>query len=486
MATDVTAQPAGNDLSIEREALAWMDDPYAHFGSSVTAMQSLDRDHVEAVQLAGLNMRLADRREKIRTLGKLAEAQGIGTLASIDDVAPLMFRHDIYKSYPVSLLAKQRFDQLSTWLSRLTPYDCSQLDVEHCQSIDEWLTVIQAETPLDVATSSGSSGTCSFFPKSKKDYLFFAKSIRPQLLQTFGETASDADLHEKIHVLTPLHRDGHAASGRTGQYLKQAFAFGDDAYFHPCFDHKVSADLQWLAARVRAAAAKGDATRVDVPPALLARRAEWEAEQRDIPAQQTEFLLRKTRELAGQRVLSMGMTVMLHSVAKRGLADGLRSAFGAGSQVMGGGGAKGVVLPPDHKQVICDFFGSERMRVAYGMTELNTMLLNCEYDRYHLVPWVIPYLLNLETGQPLPRKGRQQGRAAFFDLTQDGTWGGVVSGDLATIDWDSPCACGRVPVAVEIDIQRLSELQGGDDKITCAAQPAAHAEAMDFLTGTVG
>jgi hypothetical protein len=37
-----------------------------------------------------------------------------------------------------------------------------------------------------------------------------------------------------------------------------------------------------------------------------------------------------------------------------------------------------------------------------------------------------------------------------------------------------------------MDIQRLSELQGGDDKITCAAQPAAHAEAMDFLTGTVG
>ncbi len=38
MATDVISA-AGNDMSIEREALAWMDDPYAHFGSSVTAMQ---------------------------------------------------------------------------------------------------------------------------------------------------------------------------------------------------------------------------------------------------------------------------------------------------------------------------------------------------------------------------------------------------------------------------------------------------------------
>ncbi len=483
MAKDVQV---ATDNAVEREALAWMDDPYTHFGSSVTAMQSLDRDHVEAVQLTGLNLRLADRRDKIRTLGKLADAQGIGTLASIDDVAPLMFRHDIYKSYPVSLLAKQRFDQLSTWLSRLTPYDCSGLDVSHCQSIDEWLTVIQDNTLLDVATSSGSSGTCSFFPKSKRDYMFFAMSLRPQMLQDFGTEPSHGDVHDKIHVLTPLHRDGHAASGRNGQYLKQVFGFGDEAYFHPCFDHKVSADLQWLAARLRAAAAKGDVSKVDVPPSLLARRAEWEAEQRDMPAQQTEFLLRKTRELQGQQVLSMGMTVMLYSVAKRGLEEGLHSTFGPGSRVMGGGGAKGVVLPPDHKDVICQFFGVDRMRAAYGMTELNTMIVNCEHDRYHMLPWVIPYLLDIEAGQPLPRKGRQQGRAAFFDLTQDGTWGGVVSGDLATIDWDTRCECGRVPVAVEMDIQRLSELQGGDDKITCAAQPAAHAEAMNFLTGLGG
>jgi hypothetical protein len=31
-------------------------------------------------------------------------------------------------------------------------------------------------------------------------------------------------------------------------------------------------------------------------------------------------------------------------------------------------------------------------------------------------------------------------------------------------------------------ISRVSELKGGDDKISCAATPQAQAEAMDYLT----
>ncbi len=37
--------------------------------------------------------------------------------------------------------------------------------------------------------------------------------------------------------------------------------------------------------------------------------------------------------------------------------------------------------------------------------------------------------------------------------------------------------------AIAPGITRLSEKRGGDDKITCAASPQAHAEAMQFLTG---
>jgi hypothetical protein len=192
------------------------------------------------------------------------------------------------------------------------------------------------------------------------------------------------------------------------------------------------------------------------------------------------------RELQGQRVFVMSTSNLFYAAAKRGLDEGLSGVFAPDSVFMGGGGAKGVALPDDLEDVIQRFFNTKRMTSSYGMTEMNSFAVLCEADRYHLLPWVTPFLLDLETGQPLPRHGAQTGRAAFFDMTADSCWGGIVTGDLVTIDWDHQCECGRKSHALEKTINRVSEMQGGDDKISCAATPGAQAEAMDFLTGFGG
>lgn len=473
-----------NDVALERETLAWMNEPYEHFGFNNTKIHSISPAHVEAVQLTAMNLRLEERRGQIKVLEKLADSQDIRRIDALDDLAPLLMRHDIYKSYPVSLLAKQRFDQLTTWLSRLTHHDPTGVDVSGCDSIDSWLTKLRDGTPLDVATSSGSSGTCSFFPKSKRDYKISVMSLRIQLAQKFGQDPRPGDVHGKIHAVIPLYRDGHATTGAFPKYIREAFCKGDESYFHVAFNYKISSDLMWLAARLRAAAAKGDASRVDVPASLLARREEWEQIQREMPARQMEFINQVVIELKGQRVFAMGMSQMFYGVAQRGLEQGITASLAPDSVLMGGGGAKGVPLPEDLEDVICKFFGFERMTSGYGMTEMNSFAVRCEHGRYHMLPWVTVYLLDLENGQPLPRKGTQTGRAAFFDMTQESTWGGIVTGDLVTVDWDTQCKCGRTSVGLHSKINRVSELQGGgDDKITCAATPQAQAEAMDFLVG---
>jgi hypothetical protein len=334
-----------------------------------------------------------------------------------------------------------------------------------------------------VATSSGSSGTCSFFPKSKRDYRLSVMGLRVQLAQKFGENLKPGDINDKIHAIIPLYRDGHASTGAFAKYSGEIFAKGDPNYWHTAFNFKISSDLMWLAARLRAAAAKGDASKVEVPASLLARREEWERAQKDMPAQQLEFVNRMIRQLQGQRVFVMSTSNLLYAAAKRGLDEGLCGVFAPDSVFMGGGGAKGIPLPDDLEEVVCRFFNTQRMISAYGMTEMNSFSVLCDHDRYHVLPWVTSFLLDLETGQPLPRKGRQTGRAAFFDMTHDSTWGGVVTGDLVTVDWDRQCECGRTSVPLEKKIDRVSEIQGGDDKITCAATPQAQAEAMDFLTG---
>jgi hypothetical protein len=474
------------DTTVERQAEGWMNDPYGYFGYHNTRIHSLPPEEVEAVQLTAMNLRLEERRPQIKMLEKLADGQGIGQIKSLDEMAPLLMPHDVYKSYPVSLLAKQQFGKLNTWLSRLTRYDPTVVDVSRCDSIDSWLTKLRDETPLDVATSSGSTGTCSFFPKSKRDYRLSMMGLRVQLSQKFGEDPKPGDLGDKIHAIVPLYRDGHGSTGAFAKYAGEIFAKGDPSYWHTAFNFKISSDLMWLAARLRAAAAKGDASKVDVPASLLARREEWAQVQKDMPAQQLEFVNRMIKQLQGQRVFVMSTSNLLYAAAKRGLEQGLSGVFAPDSVFMGGGGAKGVPLPDDLEEVICTFFNTQRMISSYGMTEMNSFSVLCDHDRYHVLPWVTVFLLDLDTGRPLPRKGKQTGRGAFFDMTQDGTWGGLVTGDLVTVDWDRRCECGRTSVAVEKKINRVSEIQGGDDKITCAATPQAQAEAMDFLTGLGG
>ncbi|MCB2076660.1 MAG: hypothetical protein KDE55_03070 [Novosphingobium sp.] len=479
-----TAPP--KDTAIEREALAWMNDPYEHFGCHNTKIHSLPREEVEAVQLAAMNLRLAERREQIQMLAKLADGQGIDSIGSLEELAPLLMPHDIYKSYPVSLLAKQKFGKLTQWLTKLTRYSPEEIDVSDCDSIDSWLTKIRDETPLDVGASSGSSGTASFYPKSKRDYFLSMMGMRVQLAQKFGDDPKPGDIEDKIHAIIPLYKDGHASMGAFGKYSCEVFAKGDPDYWHYCFDFKLSSDLMWLAARLRAAQAKGDTSKVDVPASLLARREEWEQQQRDMPQQQLEFVNRMVKKLAGERVFVMSTSNLLYQVAKRGLEEGISGVFAPDSVFMGGGGAKGVPLPDDLEEVIEAFFNTKRMISSYGMTEMNSFSVLCDHDRYHMLPWVTPYLLDLETGQPLPRTGKQTGRASFFDMTADSCWGGLVTGDVVTIDWDTPCECGRTSYAMEKQINRVSEIKGGDDKISCAATPQAQADAMDFLTGFGG
>jgi len=470
-----------SDTALELTAQAWMDDPLGALGRTVTAIHSVPREEAEAVQLAGINLRLAQRREQIVTLAKLADAQGITKVERLEDAAPLLFGHDVYKSYPVSLLAKQRFDQLTKWLSRLTPCDLSGFDPAGCDSIDAWLEKLRAETELDIATSSGTSGTMSFFPKSRKDYLTSVTMLRTNLTQRFGAPPDPASFDIPFHVLTPFYQDGHSTVSRLPAYFLDVFCKGDRARLHTALPYKASADLMWLASRLRAAQAKGDAGKVDVPANLLARRGEWEQLNAEMPALQSTFIKQMVPRLAGEHVAALGITGMFYEIARAGLGAGTRAAFAPGSAVMGGGGGKGLVLPDDAEAVICEFFGVDRMHDGYGMTEQNFYLTNCEHGRFHLPPWVAVLLLDPDSGQPLPREGEQVGRGAFFDLSQDGAWGGVVTGDRLFIGYD-PCPCGRSTLHMGKKVQRFSEFTGDEDKLTCAATPGAQAEALDFLT----
>jgi hypothetical protein len=95
----------------------------------------------------------------------------------------------------------------------------------------------------------------------------------------------------------------------------------------------------------------------------------------------------------------------------------------------------------------------------------------CDEGYYHIPPYYIPFLLDPKSGALLPRSGSVTGQFAFLDLLCQTHWGGIVTGDRVTIEWDRQCGCGRKGAHIHSDIVRYSDLaeEGGDDKISCAA-----------------
>jgi hypothetical protein len=457
------------------------NDPLEFCDHSLTRLHTVPREQLQALQLEALQMRFVELRDAIPMLTRLADKQQIMALETLDDVVPLLFEHTMYKSYPPSMLENNRFDQLTKWLGKLTSLDLSNVDVSGCEGVGDWLGALDAQTPLCVPHSSSTSGTMSFLPMSKREFRKFAR-VYP--IEAFGKFGSDEIFPDEpvgADIIFPSYRSGYSAHFRINDFTMETVA-GSEAKFHAAFPGSFDSDILVLAGRIRSAQQKGQLDRLKISPALLARKEKVDAFQKQMPALMADFLDRKIDELKGRQVFLSGTWNILYNLAEAGLAKGLRKVFAPTSVVLTGGGAKGMTPPDNWVEVIAEFMGVERVRMAYGMTETHAQHGMCEHGRYHIAPWVILCMLDPDTSEPLPRTGIVTGRAAFFDLSAETHWGGFISGDEVTVDWDGACSCGRTTPHLAPTIERYSEKRGGDDKISCAATEGAHREAMDFLT----
>jgi hypothetical protein len=466
---------------IQSEARQLCHDASRYFNYSHTDMQSISREKLAALQLAGLQFRFDTLHSAVPMLEKLADKQGIGTIETVDDAVPLLFEHTMYKSYPPSLLENNQFSDITRWMNKLVAIDLSGVDVSGCQSIDEWIEILDRETPLMLTHSSGTSGTMSFLPCSKREWEKFGDGQKVQFMQRFGEPHDpDAD-DEDIYAIHPYFRSGAIQGLRNNDVIIQSVVGSEDRLF-TAYPMHLSSDLLHLAAKVRAAQARGELDRLKINPSLLERRKEYERLQADMPEHLGRFFEDVAKKLAGKRVIISATLPFVHTMSVAGLEKGLRKIFTPNSIICTGGGAKGVVLPDSWEEDILNFTGVRQICHFYGMAEVQGCHLKCEYGHYHFVPWVIPFLLDSETSKVLPRKGTVTGRASFFDLSCETRWGGFISGDEITVNWDDPCPCGRTSAYTIGEIQRYSDKTGGDDKINCAATENAHKEAMSFLT----
>jgi hypothetical protein len=472
-------------MNVALDARDFAASPAEYFGHSWYAMQHVPADELAQLQLAALGLRFEELRDRIATLTRLASEAGIDSIEELNDAVPLLFQHSVYKSYPPSLLLRNRFTELTRWLDRLTTLPLVDIDVSECDSIDSWLDTLEAHTELRLLHSSGTTGTMSLVPRSTREWDQMGQTFRCGLFQ-FSDPLGTGGRHdgEWFELIWPLWRTGRSAITRfPGMALP--YLLGSEERLHALRAGRMSSDAAYLAGRVQMAAVRGELDRLEINPALERRREEFEREQREMSESLPRFISETAHELSGRRIWMLGTWNVLYNVAKTGLEHGLERLFAPDSLVTTGGGAKGQVVPDDWEQTVKAFIGVENVQHAYVMSEITAINKMCEHGRYHFEPWIIPFVLDPEDGSPQPREGEHTGRCAVFDLLASTYWGGFISGDEVTMSFEQ-CDCGRTTSHVARKIERYSDKHAGDDKITCVAAEDAHRAALEFLTGQLG
>jgi hypothetical protein len=461
------------------------EDPCGLAALSAAQLFALDEPDVDHMQLEGLKRRFDALVSKLPALQLLAQENAITEITAIHDVVPLLFPHTEYKSYPLSLIDNGRFAHLNEWLNDFTVFDLSDLDLTGCETLDDWLEVVEAHTPVRVITSSGTSGKITLMPRSTVEEPCVAAQHR-LAYEKFGDEPGLVDTYgpDVYHVQTTARR-GRMAMNRSVD-IRVKYGFGGDESHVLALDGDISTDVLWMTGRMRKAQADGTLEQLKQTKAWK-RLSDRFGEMETARAKPDDaFFVRLLTTLQGKSVaMAAGLTFYsdMLDCARR---HKLEIDFAPASRLMTAGGIKGIGSLTEAQIADVEAAYPVPMGDLYGFSEAMALAPRCAHGHYHMPPSIVSFVLDPDTGVPFPREGIQKGRYAAFDLWAQTYWGGVITGDEVTMHWEGSCACGRKGPYMAGDIGRYSDRRDGDDKITCQRTAAAVEEMIQSMKQTIG
>lgn len=435
-----------------------MDGQVDRLLGMISSENRYDIPHAEIAdaQIEAANERFKSRIGMINLLGHQAESASLSEIRELADLVPLLFAHTTYKSYPESWMVQQKWDRLGRWLETVSSYPVAQVDGTGIKDIDDWLAGLEEEGTF-VSCSSGTTGKCSMIAATMADRQFAKDNTA--LAFSWG-TGVDPSSKFKVMATVPVPSSPRNKDVRAA--ISETFGDGDD-YTFPDANMTIGQVSRMVALR----RGIGDGTALPEELTEFERISEGRQAEIDAGMQRTVEALIENR---GKKLLISGQFQLLFQMVELIRAQGYgRESFNPENAMFIGGGLKGAVLPEGYLDLILDTFNTpfEKLYQYYGMQEINTTMPRCKAKRYHIPPWLLPLVLD-EHGEALvePSGGEVEGRAGFFDLSLDGRWGSVISGDKVNVRFDR-CDCGQGGPTVGYDIVRYADL-GDGDKITCA------------------
>jgi hypothetical protein len=424
---------------------------------------------IRGTQIEAMNERFQERKDRIRLLGHRAREAGITEVRSREEVVPLLFPHTAYKSYPESCLTEKKWDRLGKWLGTVSAHPIASIQTSDIEDIDQWISRLEAQKHY-ISCSSGTTGKSAMLIASSTDMAW--SRLDTVGVFSWGSGVVPARDRRMFGVAPIAH-----VPKNTNIAEAQAAAFGDPrfALFRLPVPPITVGQLTKMVV-LRKAMADGAARPGDI--------AEFEATSKARQLALDDAMTVAAEALIaarGDKLYISGLWNALYQVAKLVRERGYSAQdFHPDNCIYVGGGLKRALLPPDYQQFVHETFNipANRNFQNYSMQELNSGMPRCQQGgRYHVPPWMVPFVLDKEGDTLLPHtNGEIEGRAAFFDLALDGRWNGVITGDKISLDFD-PCACGAKGPSIRDNIVRYADLEG-DDKIGCAGTVDAYVRGL--------
>ncbi|MCB2076782.1 MAG: hypothetical protein KDE55_03680 [Novosphingobium sp.] len=422
-------------------------------------------EELRDAQVEAMNERFQERKDKIKLLRHRAEEAGLDGIRSREDAAQVLFPHTAYKSYPESFLMDERWDRLSKWLDTVSTHRVPAIGKDEVDGVDAWIEKL-TESHHYVSCSSGTTGKSAMLVASDKD-MAWCRIEGPQAY-TWG-SGVPLDHSRRMFGMAPVAKVPRNEA--TGEGYRTALQDPDyEPFAYPAPPITVGGLTKMVVLRKKIA--DGTAT-----PSEIADFEETSASRALAMEDAIGVTAEALVEARKDKLHVTGLWSGLYAVAKAVRDMGYSAKdFNPENSIYVGGGLKRAQLPADYREFVYETFNiqPERNYQNYSMQELQSGMPRCQAGgRYHLPAWVVPLILDKPGDNLLPIvDGEFEGRAAFFDLSLDGRWGGVISGDRINIDF-SHCACGAKSPSIRDDIARYADLEG-DDKIGCAGTVDAY------------
>jgi hypothetical protein len=161
----------------------------------------------------------------------------------------------------------------------------------------------------------------------------------------------------------------------------------------------------------------------------------------------------------------MAPPFFLVDTARYALDKGIDVKLTPDSAIASTGGFKGrkVTGRSDIDKLLLEAYGVDKGRYIdlYGMTEANSIMVECiEAGHKHVPPWIEPLLFD-DQMEALEPAGVVTGNYAFLEPSSRSFPGFILTGDRVTIDYETQCPCGcKTPIVRSIGRALQAEGRG--------------------------